>query len=69
MRTQEALDLLEGGERRRPTMDGSRAEGEGSGTEAAGNVTPETQSAGSPWPTSEVTSWVSPHHQKNKEEK
>ncbi|SLI41249.1 Uncharacterised protein [Mycobacteroides abscessus subsp. massiliense] len=61
MRTQEALDLLEGGERRRPTMDGSRAEGEGSGTEAAGNVAPETQSAGSPWGTDQVVSWVSPN--------
>ncbi|MBN7375683.1 hypothetical protein I3U60_05230 [Mycobacteroides abscessus subsp. massiliense] len=42
--------LLEDGADRRPTK------------EAAGNVTPEGQQAGSPWETE--TSWVSPHHQK-----
>lgn len=34
---------------------------------AAGTAAPETQRAGSPWDTDVVTSWVSPHHQKNKE--
>ncbi|SIE96682.1 hypothetical protein [Mycobacteroides abscessus] len=56
MRTQEALDPLEGGERRRPTK------------EAAGNVTPETQRSGSPWGTDQVMSWVSPNIKKNKKE-
>lgn len=63
MRTQEAP------EHRRPTMDGSRAEGEGSGTEAAGTATPESQWSGSPWSTDSVTSWVSPNLKKSKEEK
>lgn len=48
-------DQLENGEDRRPTK------------EAAGNGSPENQRAGSPWDTDMVTSWVSPHHQKNKE--
>lgn len=47
---------LEDGADRRPTK------------EAAGNVTPETQSAGSPWGTETVTSWVSPNIKKNKKE-
>lgn len=34
---------------------------------AAGTAAPEGQSTGSPWSTDQVTSWVSPHHQKNKE--
>ncbi|MDQ8118511.1 hypothetical protein [Mycobacteroides abscessus] len=67
MRTQEALDPMEHGTDRRPTKDGSRAEGEGSGTEAADNVAPESQSARSPWDTDVVTSYVSPNLKKNKE--
>lgn len=50
-------DPLENGEDRRPRV------------AAAGNVTTEGQRAGSPWDTDMVTSWISPHHQKNKEEK
>lgn len=53
--TQGSPDPLEGGERRRPPL------------AAAGTVTPEGQQAGSPWSTDSVMSWVSPHHQKNKE--
>lgn len=33
-----------------------------------GAAAPENQQAGSPWDTDSVTSWVSPHHQKNKKE-
>lgn len=33
-----------------------------------GTAAPESQQAGSPWDTDSVTSWVSPHHQKNKKE-
>lgn len=50
-------DPLEDGEDRRPTK------------EAAGKRSSDDQRAGSPWETETVTSWVSPHHQKNKEEK
>lgn len=50
-------DQLEGGEDRRPP------------TAAAGTAAPDDQRTGSPWDTDVVTSWVSPHHQKNKEEK
>lgn len=32
-----------------------------------GTAAPESQRAGSPWGTDQVVSWVSPHHQKNKE--
>lgn len=53
--TQSSPDPLDDGEHRRPPK------------AAAGNVTPESQGAGSPWDTDVVTSWVSPHHQKNKE--
>lgn len=33
-----------------------------------GTATSENQRSGSPWDTDQVTSWVSPHHQKNKKE-
>ncbi|SHP92741.1 hypothetical protein [Mycobacteroides abscessus] len=56
MRTQEQLDPLEGGERRRPPK------------AAAGKVASETQRAGSPWSTETVMSWVSPNIKKNKKE-
>ncbi|MFV8308788.1 hypothetical protein [Mycobacteroides chelonae] len=46
-------DPLEGGADRRPPT-----------AAAAGNGSPESQRAGSPWETEMVTSYVSPHHQK-----
>lgn len=53
--TQSSPEPLEDGADRRPP------------TAAAGNVTPETQSAGSPWSTETVMSWVSPNIKKSKE--
>ncbi|WP_207554512.1 hypothetical protein, partial [Mycobacteroides abscessus] len=48
-------DPMEHGADRRPTK------------EAAGTAAPDNQRSGSPWSTDSVMSWVSPHHQKNKE--
>lgn len=63
----ELLAAVESGEDRRPTKEATGAEPKARGASGAGNRSPEGQRAGSPWETDQVVSWVSPHHQKNKE--
>lgn len=66
--TQDSPDPLEGGEHRRPPAAATGTEPKARGASGAGIAAPETQSAGSPWNTDSVTSWVSPNLKKNKKE-